>query len=34
MEVLAEGGASDLVIKVWFALQLQQGFIILGVKLF
>ena len=33
MKVLAEGGASDLVIKVWLALQLQQGFIIPGVKL-
>ena len=34
MKVLIEGGASDPVTKVWFALQLQQGFIILGVKLF
>ena len=34
MKILAEGGAMDIVIKVWFALQLQQGFIILGVKLF
>ena len=34
MKVLAEGGARDLAIKVWFALKLQQGFLVLGEKFF